>query len=92
MKRIISAILFSIGCAPIINPPIEERVFFPDEVLCKILWDKPIPDGMKCQLTVPSVGDLKEFLVVGQGAWIKDQELIDQCIERIPLLKKRAVQ
>lgn len=37
---------------------------------------------------VPSVGDLKEFLIMGKGRFEKDQELILECRERALLPKK----
>lgn len=55
-----------------LNPSIEERIFFQSEVKCEIVRNE-------CKYFVPGVGPMEEFVIVGKGAFDRDQTLLDEC-------------
>lgn len=69
---VIACVACLTACQKTINPPVEQRVFFMDEVFCR-------KDPKGRMIVVTPAGDLWDFLVVGQGAWAEDQELLNQC-------------
>ena len=76
---------FILGCTSILNPPIEQRVFFPSEVSCRT----GIGPNAKSTLYVEGLGPLPDtFMIVGLGRYTQDQMLLDLCEER-GLIRKR---
>ena len=77
-----SACYLLLGCRPrVINPSMEERIFFQSEVQCEIVRDQ-------CRFFVKDLGPMEEFLIVGKGAYERDQEDLQTCEEQALIRKK----
>lgn len=78
---IIFCAVLNFGCHKYALPPVEQRVFFPQEVSCR-----ENPNG-QVVLQTPG-GDLYDFMIVGGGRYYEDNTLLDQC-EAKGLIEKR---
>lgn len=75
---------FLMGCRPrVLNPSIEERIFFQSEVQCEIVRGE-------CKYFVPGIGPMEHFVIYGQGAFERDQALIQECIDKALIKKKES--
>lgn len=79
---------FSTSCQRIINPKLESRLFFPDEVKCKIIGPIELKN-YKCELYVEGVGSLEDFLLIGHSRFVEDQELLELCEKKGLVQRKK---
>jgi len=55
-------------------------MFFQSEVKCEIVRDE-------CKYYVPGIGPMESFVIVGQGAFDRDQALLQECEEKALIRK-----
>lgn len=65
------------GCARFLNPPAEQRLFFPKDLGCQETVNKTF----QCRL--PEGGTIDGFLWVGEKLWFENQDTLVECAERL---------